>query len=85
MDWETWQGMTEAQRAAVREPATPTAYAQHLGWRVEVTTADGSIVRGIVGRSTGWKPCYLLLARGNCLGGSPAPEPRSIRRLYKVR
>jgi hypothetical protein len=85
MDAETWNALTPAERAKLRVPAIPAAYAPHVGWRVEVETVHGDTVRGIVGVSTGWAPCYLLLARRNCYGGSPAPEPKNIRRLYRVR
>ena len=85
MDAPTWDRMTPDQREQFRAPATPEEYLGFLGWRVEVTTESGCTVRGIVGRSTGWRPCYLLLARRNCYGGSPAPKPVRIRRLYRVR
>lgn len=82
---DIWDSYSPDEQRALRAPATPLEYEPFLGWRVEVTTLDGGRVRGIVGRSTGWRPCYLLLARRNCIGGYPAPAAASIRPLYKVR
>jgi hypothetical protein len=39
------------------------------GKRVEVTGADGERRRFIVGRSSGWRPCHLEIARRNSSGG----------------
>ena len=83
MDSATW--VTIPINARNPEPATPPEYEPFYGWRVEVLTADGRRLRGIVGRSTGWRPCYLLLSRRNCRGGYPAPPAATIRRLYRVR
>ncbi len=41
--------------------------------RVEITWTNeygGGTVRGYVGKTTGWTPCYLLLLRRNSAGGS---------------
>ena len=81
-----WEALTPEERDAMRAPATPPEYAPHMGWRVEVTTASGYKERGIVSRSTGWRPCYILLSRRTSHGGGAAiSNPASIRRLYKVR
>lgn len=39
------------------------------GKRVEVTDCDGERRRFLVGKSTGWQPCHLEIARRNCSGG----------------
>ncbi len=38
--------------------------------RIVVKTPYGEITRGYVGKTTGWKPSYLLLARANSHGSS---------------
>lgn len=58
------------------KPLTPRGTA-HLtpsligleGCRVEVTNAEGEKRRFWVGKSTGWVPCHLEIARTNCYGG----------------
>jgi hypothetical protein len=57
------------------------------GWRVELVYGGGWKERGIVSRSTGWKPCHIMLARRDSSGGggvSPASS-FTLRKLYKVR
>lgn len=83
MTQDRWNALSQDEREALRAPAYPVEYAPHVGWRVEVTTSYGK-VRGIVGRSTGWKPCYILRSRRSAFGGYQAPEAISIRRLYRV-
>jgi len=39
------------------------------GKRVEVVDSDGARRRFTVGKSTGWIPCHLQIARANCHGG----------------
>ena len=38
--------------------------------RIEVQFAYGENVRGYVGKTTGWKPSYLLLLKSNSSGSS---------------
>lgn len=38
--------------------------------RVELTYADGETERGIISKSTGWRPVYILLKRRDSSGGS---------------
>lgn len=40
------------------------------GQRIEVKTPWGETERGYVGKTTGWKPSYLLIARRNSSGSS---------------
>jgi len=58
----------------------------HEGWRVEVTEADGNRRRFIVGKSTGWMPCHLEVARRDSTGGPAAfiPEGATVRPLRPV-
>lgn len=51
--------------------------------RVEVTYKDGTKERFWVGKSTGWKPCYLEIKKRNSYGGGAAylPEDATIRGL----
>ncbi|MEW5425142.1 hypothetical protein [Amorphus sp. 3PC139-8] len=58
----------------------------HEGWRVEVTEADGNRRRFIVGKSTGWMPCHLEVARRDSSGGPAAfiPEGATVRPLHPV-
>lgn len=46
------------------------------GQRIEVKTPYGETLRGYVGKTTGWKPCYLLLARSNSHGSSELLDDR---------
>lgn len=45
------------------------------GKRVEVTEPDGTRRRFIVGKSMGWMPCHLEIARRNSTGGPAAYIP----------
>lgn len=42
----------------------------HSNQRIEVLTPYGDTIRGYVGKTTGWKPCYLLLAKSNSISSS---------------
>lgn len=49
------------------------------GRRVEVETMDGRKHRFYVGKSTGWIPCHLEIARIDSTGGVGAsPEYKSV-------
>lgn len=82
-----WDSLTEAERHRLRSDAGLSPQLRGLeGWRVEVETTYGETRRFIVGRSTGWVPCHLEIARANSSGGMPAEKHyKSVRRLYKVR
>lgn len=56
------------------------------GWRVEVMEPDGGRRRFIVGKSTGWMPCHLEIARRDSTGGPAAyvPEGARVRGLYRA-
>lgn len=47
------------------------------GKRIEATNAFGERSRFIVGKSTGWLPCHLEIARRGCSGGPGAMGPYS--------
>lgn len=53
------------------------------GERVEITYKDGSKTRCYIGKSTGWKPCYLEISKSNSTGGSLLylPEDAEIKGL----
>lgn len=54
------------------------------GERVEITWTPeygGGTVRGYVGRTTGWTPCYLLLLRRNSRGSSTLLYGSNIARV----
>lgn len=87
MTWDRWQSLMPHEQQALRAEATPSELAPYLGWRVEVVDHDGAKRRFIVGQSTGWRPCFLEIARRTSLGGGPADSRgyASITRLYKVR
>jgi hypothetical protein len=56
------------------------------GWRVEVVTTYGETRRFIVGKSTGWMPIHLEIARRDSSGGGGAERQyKSVRALYKSR
>jgi len=56
------------------------------GSRVEVTEADSTQRRFIVGKSTGWMPSHLEVARRDSSGGPAAfiPDGATVRLLYPV-
>lgn len=87
MDWDTWKAMPEHEKAKHRDLRLLTPQLVGLeGWRVEVEDVGGVKRRFIVGRSTGWWPCHLEIARRNSSGGTAAPPSyANVRRLYKVR
>lgn len=56
------------------------------GHRVEVIDRYSERRRFIVGKSTGWAPCHLEIARRNSSGGPPADrEYQSVTDLGRVR
>ena len=87
MDQLTWSSMTEAQRAKARDLSQLSPQLVGLeGWRVEVVTTYGETRRFIVGKSTGWKPIHLEVARRDSMGGGGAERKyASVRKLYFTR
>lgn len=53
------------------------------GKRIEVIDRDGNRRRFIVGKSTGWMPIHLEIARRNCHGG-PACDSRGYESIRVV-
>ncbi len=50
------------------------------GKRVEIEYEDGTTMRFWVGKSTGWMPCHLEIARRNSSGGGQISGPfKSVR------
>jgi hypothetical protein len=51
------------------------------GKRVEITAPSGEKTRFIVGKSMGWMPCHLEIARRNASGGPAVywPEGATVR------
>ena len=49
------------------------------GERVEVIEPDGTKNRFWVGKSTGWKPCYLEIKRRDSYGGAQAYIPEGAK------
>ena len=81
-----WAAMTAAERDEVRDYSGLSGQLTGLeGWRVEVVREGGDSARFIVGRSTGWRPAHLEVARRDSSGG-PAADRRyaSVRALYRV-
>jgi hypothetical protein len=73
MTQERWQALSESRRQELRDTAglTPELVALE-GCRVEVIDNYGERRRFWVGRSTGWRPCHLEIARRNSSGGGSA-------------
>jgi hypothetical protein len=72
MTQKRWSALTPAQRETLRAPAYPAQLAPYLGDRVEVVTHYGETRRFWVGRSTGWRPCYLEVKTSRSTGGMSA-------------
>ena len=87
MDQQTWDSLTPAQRNAQRSDAGLTKQLVGLeGYRVEAETVYGETRRFIVGRSTGWVPCHLEIARVDSSGGGSAERVyKSVKPLYRRR
>ena len=87
MTQEKWNAMTTAEKRAARSDAGLTPQLIGLeGYRVEVVTDYDETRRFIVGKSTGWIPCHLEIARSNSSGGGPAEKHyKSVRTLYRSR
>jgi hypothetical protein len=87
MDQQTWDGLSPFEREKIRDLSGLSPQLVGLeGWRVEVVTTYGETRRFIVGRSTGWRPCHLEIARRNSSGGGAAEHQyASVRRLYRAR
>ena len=81
-----WDSMTPWKRDELRDESGLTPELVGLeGWRVEVTIQNGDSYRFIVGRSTGWRPCHIELARRDSSGGPAASRGYvSVRSLYRV-
>jgi hypothetical protein len=65
-----WRDANKQQRLALQDLSGLHAPFIGLeGCRVEVSERSGYKRRFIIGRSTGWKPCHLEIARRNSSGG----------------
>lgn len=83
-----WQRLTKAEKDACRDLSDLHPDLLGLeGWRVELVYVDGAKERGIVSRSTGWRPCHILLPRIDSSGGMGVSEKArfAARKLRKVR
>jgi hypothetical protein len=75
MTAERWAALSPAQRDNLRDWSGLTSQLKgYEGCRVEVVDALGVRRRFWVGRSTGWRPCHLEIARRNSSGGTPADK-----------
>lgn len=90
MTSDQWEALSLGERDALRDLSGLAPQLMGLeGWRVEVgdgVNDDGSprLRRFYVGRSTGWRPCHLEIARRDSDGGFPANRTYdSVRALYR--
>ncbi len=72
------EGLTYSTNTGKRCPAELTPeLVQYEGKRVEVTYPDGERAhRFIVGKSSGWLPCHLEIARRDSTGGGAVYFPK---------
>jgi hypothetical protein len=85
---QAWERMTPTERDLLRDNSDLTPQLTGLeGHRVEVMDIPNARPRRfIVGKSTGWRPCHLELARVSARGGEPAAKAyESVRSIGKVR
>lgn len=82
-----WDALSSSERDAIRDNSDLHPKLLGLeGWRVEVMDAHGERRRFIVGKSTGWRPCHVELARRDSPDGVAASfKYASVIKLYKVR
>ena len=82
-----WNTLSKSEKSAQQDTSSLSPQlAPYEGARVEVVDMRGRTRRFIVGRSTGWKPCHLEIARRNSVGGIPADKQyQSVRYLYNAR
>ena len=88
MTQEKWQALPEHEKAKLRSDGGLTPQLKGLeGWRVEVVDCYGERRRFIVGRSTGWSPCHIEVARRDSTGGPAVMGTpfKSVRGLYRAR
>lgn len=84
MTWERWQSMPLRDLDELRDLSDLSPQLRGLeGYRVEVVDQWGEVRRFWVGRSTGWKPIHLEIARINSNGGGGAD--RAYRSVVVVR
>lgn len=82
--WELFRLMTPSQKKELvdvpnRDPLLhPFLESQE---RVEIELQSGEKLRCYIGRSTGWKPIYLIIKRRDSTGGVPisSKEIKSIQ------
>lgn len=70
MTQEKWDKLTIGEKRKLTAPAYPAQLTQYLGTRVEVEDRYGERRRFWVGRSTGWRPCFLEIKTRRSSGGS---------------
>ena len=87
MTHEKWIALSEHEQEHLRSTDSLTPQLVGLeGYRVEVTTEYDETRRFIVGRSTGWKPIHIEIARRDSTGGPGASKDyKTVRILYKAR
>ena len=87
MTQERWDGLTPAERKALRSTSGLSPQLVGLeGYRVEVATAYGEKRRFIVGRSTGWCPCHIELRNRRSSGGVSADRSYlKVTALYRAK
>ena len=73
MDQETWSNLSYTERQQLVDKSDLDkrfAPFYSSGQRIEVTYKWGEKERFYVGKSTGWKPCYLTIKRVDSTGGA---------------
>ena len=88
MTQDKWDRLSPTQKDQIRDNTGLTAQLVGMeGRRVEVIDEAGDTPRRFyVGKSTGWRPCHLEIARINSTGGGPArAQYFAIRKLDKRR
>lgn len=94
MTVERWNALTRAEQDAWRTehktwpcdvPGNLLAkYNDGRATRVEVAYNDGRVERGYIGRTTGWAPAWLLLARRTSNGSSNLLDAATIKSIRPV-
>jgi len=74
-----WDKLSRAERLRLRDESdlAPCLIGKE-GRRVAVTFTDGSTKSILLGITTGWRPCHLVMANSRAIGSSDCIDPATV-------